>query len=400
MRPNLNRMNPRRRLDPQLLRVDPRVREGYYSDEYFNRSRYILLRDDYHPTIRMQVFQKHDDVCLCGVSEALGILYSALGEDFGKLEIHTLRDGDIIERGETVMIVEGDYSLFAHLETVYLGALSRRTRVATNVYRTVREASRVTPKPVLFFPARFDIYQCQAGDGFAYDIALGTLGIDSHSAGYGVSTPAQGDWWGSRALGTIPHGLQAAYGGDIVLSSLKFAEYLDPDIKRIVLVDFHNDSVGTTLDVADAFLQRYLPDRDPRYQLYAVRLDTSETVIDRSICKQMELFKPTGVNPQLVINVHQALQERAAGYPAGSVESEFYKNVGIVCSGGFTPEKIARFERLNLPVIAYGVGSSMFSGQYDFTADVVSLKQDDAWRDVAKVGRRHRPNDRLELVRY
>jgi len=396
----MSRRNPRNRLDPAVLRVDGRVAEGYYSDEYFNRARYVLQQDDYHPTVRMQVFQKHREACLCGVDEALGILSTALGDAFNKLDIFALRDGDIIERGETVMLIEGDYSLFAHLETVYLGALARRTRVATNVYRTVREASRYTSKPVLFFPARFDIYQCQAGDGYAYDMALRALGIDDRSNGYGVSTPAQGEWWGSKALGTIPHALQAAYGGDVVLSSLKFAEYLDPAIKRIVLVDFHNDSVRTTLEVADAFLERYLPDRNPAYELFAVRLDTSETMVDKSIYDRMELYRPTGVNPRLVLNVHEALQERAASYPEGSVEREFYERIGIVCSGGFTPDKIAEFERLQLPVFAYGVGSSMFSGQYDFTADVVSLKENGEWRDVAKVGRRYRPNERLERVVY
>ena len=388
----------RKRLDPDVLRVEPRVREGYYSDEYFNRARKILQRDGYHPVVRMQVFQKRSDVCLCGVDEAICILRSALGDDFGRLDVFALYDGDIIDRGETAMLIEGDYSLFAHLETVYLGALSRRTRVATNVYRTMREASRHTSKPVLFFPARFDIYQCQAGDGYAYDVALRCLGIDSLTDGYGVSTPAQGDWWGSKALGTIPHSLQAAYGGDVVLSALKFAEHINPQVKRIVLVDYHNDCVRTTLEVADAFLERYLPGRDPRYELFGVRLDTSETVVDESVCGRMELFPPTGVNPQLVKNVHEALRERAARHPQGSVERRFYKRIGIVCSGGFTPEKIAEFERLRLPVSAYGIGSSMFAGSYDFTADVVSRKVDGAWRDEAKVGRRHHPNERLELV--
>ena len=388
----------RKRLDPAVLRVDPRVREGYYTDEYFNRARMILQRDNYHPVVRMQVFQKHDDVCLCGVDEAIGIIKAALDGDFRKLRVQALYDGDIIDNGETVMHIEGDYSLFAHLETVYLGALSRRTRVATNVYKTLREAGRCTPKPVLFFPARFDIYQAQAGDGYAYDVALRALGIDPVTEGYGVSTPAQGEWWGSKALGTIPHALQAAYGGDITLSSLKFAEYLNPAIKRIVLVDYHNDCVGTTLEVADAFLARYLPSRDRRYELFGVRLDTSETLVDASIRHQMELFKPTGVNPQLVLNVHEAISERVSSYPEGSIEREFYKKIGIVVSGGFTPEKIAEFERLCLPVMAYGVGSSMFNGSYDFTADVVGLMVNGAWTEQAKVGRRLRPNDRLETV--
>lgn len=398
MNPNETNRRTRRRLDPSVLRVDPRIREGYYTDEYFNRARLILKRDNYHPHVRMQVFQKNDDICLCGIDEALGIIREALQDDFRKLDIYALFDGDIVNRGETVMHIEGDYSLFAHLETVYLGALARRSRVATNVYRTVREASHYTSKPVLFFPARFDIYQCQAGDGYAYDVALRSLDIDSYTDGYGVSTPAQGEWWGSKALGTIPHGLQAAYGGDVVLSALKFAEYLNPDIKRIVLVDYHNDSVGTTLAVADAFLERYLPGKDPRYELYGVRLDTSETVVDKSLCEEMELFAPTGVNPQLVMKVHAALLERINSYPEGSDERSFYEKIGIVCSGGFNPKKIAEFEKLSLPVVAYGVGSSLFEGRIDFTADVVGLKENDVWREVVKVGRHYRPNDRLEKV--
>ena len=61
-----------------------------------------------------------------------------------------------------MLTIEGDYSLFAHLETVYLGALSRRTLISTNVRRVVEAAGG---KPILFFPARFDHYRVQTGDG-------------------------------------------------------------------------------------------------------------------------------------------------------------------------------------------------------------------------------------------
>ena len=44
-------------------------------------------------------------------------------------------------------------------------------------------------------------------------------------------------------------------------------------------------------------------------RLFGVRLDTSETLVDQSIVPQMGLFKPTGVNPQLVWNVRRALDE-------------------------------------------------------------------------------------------
>jgi nicotinate phosphoribosyltransferase len=374
--------------------VDPRVAEGYYTDEYFNRTRAVLLADGHHPTVRWQVFQKRA-ATLCGIDEALGIMRTALGDDWSSLAVYALHDGDKIEPFETVLLVEGDLALFIHLETVVLGALSRRTRVATNVYRTVRAACSVTPKPVLFFPARFDIYQAQAGDGYAYDVAVRRIVAEGNE---GVSTQAQGEWWGSRAIGTIPHALEAAYGGDVAAATLAFARRVDPEVRRVALVDYDNDSVRTTLEVADAMLREYLATGDERYRLYAVRLDTSETMVDLSVVPQMGQFRPTGVNPALVRNVHEALQKRAHAHPEGSRERSFYSGIGIIVSGGFTPEKIAEFERQQLPVIAYGVGSSMFAGQFDFTADIVGVEVEGAWRDEAKAGRAYRPNPRLERV--
>src|SRR5204862_5822221 len=173
-------------------------------------------------------------------------------------------------------------------------------------------------------------------------------------------------------IGTVPHALVAAYGGDTVLASQKFAEHSDPSIRLITLVDFDNDCVGTSLQVA-----RALGDR-----LYGVRLDTSETLVDKSVIPQMGTFKPTGVNPALVRNVRRALDGGGFGH------------VKIVVSGGFTVEKIREFEQQKIPVDAYGVGSSLFQGRFDFTADVVMLEG----KPCAKIGRAFRPNPRLELV--
>ena len=226
--------------------------------------------------------------------------------------------------------------------------------------RLVVEAAH--PKEVMFFPARHDHWLVQTGDGYAAHIA----------GAIGVSTDAQASWWGSEGVGTVPHALIAAYGGDTVLASRKFAEYTDPTVRLITLVDFDNDCVGTSLAVA-----RALGD-----QLYGVRLDTSETLVDRSVIPQMGTFRPTGVNPQLVWNVRRAL------------DAEGFAHVKIVVSGGFTVEKIRSFEEQDVPVDVYGVGSSLFQGRFDFTADVVMLEGNPR----SKVGRSYRPNPRLELV--
>src|SRR3982074_1376789 len=49
-----------RRLDPAILNLPvEKMRDGYYSDTYFNRAREILEADRYHPRVRMQVFQRN-----------------------------------------------------------------------------------------------------------------------------------------------------------------------------------------------------------------------------------------------------------------------------------------------------------------------------------------------------
>src|SRR6267142_415940 len=346
------------RLDPGLFHLPvEKMREGYYSDKYFVRAREVLLADKHRPRVTMQVFGKAR-ASLGGIDEAIAIL-KLCSDGWDELVVHALYDGEEIDPWETVLLIEGPYDAFANLETVYLGVLARRTRVGTNTRRVVEAAK---PKEVMFFPARHDHWLVQTGDGY-----------EAHIAGaIGVSTDAQASWWGSEGVGTVQHALIAAYGGDTVLASKKFADLMDEGMRLITLVDFENDCVGTALKVARALGER----------LYGVRIDTSETLVDKSVIPQMGTFKPTGVNPQLVWNVRRALDE------------EGFKNVKIVVSGGFTVEKIRQFEEEGVPVDAYGVGSSLFQGRFDFTADVVMVDG----KPCAKVGRSYRPNPRLERV--
>jgi len=77
-----------------------------------------------------------------------------------------------------------------------------------------------------------------------------------------------------------------------------------------------------------------------------------------------------------------------------ALDREGFQHVKIVVSGGFTVEKIRQFEEQGVPVDMYGVGSSLFQGRFDFTADVVRVEG----KPCAKVGRGYRPNPRLERV--
>jgi nicotinate phosphoribosyltransferase len=242
--------------------------------------------------------------------------------------------------------------------------LARLTLIKKNVVRVLEAANG---KPIIFMPARHDHHRVQTGDGYAAFIAGRIVG-----APVGVTTDEQASWWGGRGIGTVPHSLIAAYGGNTVLAATKFADWAADDFNITVLVDFQNNSIGTALEVARAL--------GPR--LWGVRLDTSETLVDRSLWDEMGDFKPTGVNERLVRKVRDAL------------DADGFEHVRIVASGGFDAAKIRRFEEDGVPVDSYGVGSSLIRGSNDFTADIVLTDG----RPSAKWGRRFRPNPRLSLV--
>ncbi|MBI4504062.1 MAG: nicotinate phosphoribosyltransferase, partial [Chloroflexi bacterium] len=278
------------RLRPHVFRLPvEKIRAGYKTDVYFNRSKYILEADRHHARVTMQVFQRAPLVTVVGTDQTLAILHAGCGyyrdpqraaqlfEQFlglerqayrlwlhkadvtwqqyaevGKrlfevsqaldrlwmscfldLEVSTLHDGEAAQANETVMLIEGDYQTVAHLETLYLGALTDGTKVATNTREVVEAANG---KPIMMFGARHQGHELQASSGYAAFIG----------GAKGVSTDEQGEWWGSEGLGTIPHALIAAYDGDTVLATVKFAQYIDHSVSVTSLVDFDNDCVGTS----------------------------------------------------------------------------------------------------------------------------------------------------------
>ena len=224
----------------------------------------------------MQVFQKQE-VVLGGMDEAIAIL-KLCSHDWEELTVHALYDGDAIAPWETVMKIEGDYTLFAHLETPYLGVLARRTLVSTNVaaaWSTRPGASRSSP-----LPGSDDHHRVQTGDGYAAP----RRGRDRRSI------DAQASWWGgprhrhrpTRALSPPTAGTRCSRR-----RSSPSRPRMTQDV--VVLVDFENDSVRTSFEVARAMGDR----------LWGVRLDTSRTLVDRSLWNEMGDFDLRGVNERL-----------------------------------------------------------------------------------------------------
>jgi nicotinate phosphoribosyltransferase len=441
-----------KRLTDEVFKLDiERMRRGWYSDKYFENIDIMLTSlaaqgytyaGAHHrlPTgvspkeiavgdicVEMQWFTRRKGrTVVVGVDKALAILRHCTGfwegdqfhETWDQLDVWAVQDGDIVEYNgdpnhiQPVLRVRGRYRDFALLETPTLGILTRASRVATNVYETLIAARG---KPVLFFPARFDLHEVQAADGYAYNIAVQRFNKDFASRlGLFISTDAQGDWWGGAGGGTIAHAALACFLGDTAEAMCAFASTLPPDIPRIALVDFNNDSVMDSLTTLRRMFNRHRQLIDAgdeaeanKYILYGVRLDTSESLRDVNVPPLGDPDLDLGVTPRLVFNVRRALDHAWEVWDLPkdwiSRAQAYCREVKIVATGGFNPEKIRRFEKLGVPVDIFGVGSSLFANYgrtvTDFTADAVGVKIHGDWIPMAKVGRQACDNPEIERVK-
>jgi nicotinate phosphoribosyltransferase len=352
------------------------------------------------------------------VDNALVMLRHATGyikneqfiETWDHLEVEAVEDGSIThfegdtEDVEPVIKIRGRYRDFTLLETPILGVLTRASRIATNVYNTLKAARG---KPVLFFPARFDLPEVQPIDGYAYWLAVQRYNQDAgKQVSPLVSTDAQAKWWHGRGGGTVPHALIACFMADTAAAMVAFAEYTPIEVPRVALVDFNNDCVGDSVKTVEAYWQHYQSalaagdsEAQKRWTLNGVRLDTSGNMHDASVPPTSE----GGVSPVLVRTVRAALDRAWESWnlPQQWVDAarNYCRNVQIVVSGGFNTDRIERFEQEGVPVDVYGVGSTFLrnSGDVntDFTMDVVRVKVRGTWVDMVKIGRK--PNDNPDL---
>jgi nicotinate phosphoribosyltransferase len=305
------------------------IRKGYYTDTaYINtvsilstlaHNKYVLTRTselkldvpfestnfnvgdavvETHWIARRQPF-----TILAGMPKVLKILRECTGyfDDSGifvntasSLEVEALADGELISydgyptHALPILIIRGRYRDFALLKTPILGTLARASRIATNVYR-ILEAAR--GKRVYFFAPRYDPFEIQPVDGYAYHIAVRRFNKDRGTKlPDEVATFANAEWWGGKTAGTIPHEAIACFLGDLAELMIKFAEVLPLHKKRVALVDFHNDCVNDTRRILWALFKRYKAcieakelESAMRYKLHGIRIDTSSELVDKSL---------------------------------------------------------------------------------------------------------------------
>jgi len=349
------------RLTNKTFNFNPQLGEGFYSANYFLKSRKIVLENVPNHIVTMQWFQRDNDIKLCGIDEAIAILHT-FAKNPQDLVIEALNDGDIIMSKEPVLKVTGKYEDFGFLESVIDGILTRRTSVCTNVMRVLRAAGDT---PVFSMADRQDDYLTQVGDGYATYVA----GIEK------ISTDAQGLWWGGKGIGTMPHALIQICGGDICKAADIYLKTF-PNEQVTVLIDYHNNVVRDSVMIA-----KHLGNK-----LRAVRVDTSMALVDHYFDNvDTTGFDPHGVCKELIFALRKSLDENG------------FNNVKIVVSSGFDLAKILEWKKYNVPVDLYGVGTSFVKNSTcGYTGDLVVLDG----KDEAKEGRANYPTNRLTKVNY
>jgi nicotinate phosphoribosyltransferase len=316
--------------DPEF-NIWPAVVMGDTTDVYFQRTASVLRNESINPIVVMEFFP-HRPGILCGVKESLQLLERVLPKNIS--EVWALLEGDEVAAKEVALRVKAPYSSFGIYETAVCGILSQCTAWATAARECVEAAGEV---PVSSFGAR----HVHPNVTHILDYSAVVGGCSSCSSALGAKladvTPA----------GTMPHAYIIVVG-DLVKATHLFDKHMPPEVPRVALVDTFKDEVEESLRVAGAMQDK----------LRAVRLDTP---VERG-----------GVTPELVQEVRAHLDMHS------------FKQVGIIVTGGLTPDRIRQFVESGATIDSFGVGSYIAGAPpNDFTGDIHEVDG----RPIAKRGR-------------
>lgn len=354
-----------------------------YTDKYFLRSRLVLEREGFNPTVTMQVFFREGPGVLAGVDAVVNLIdgYSPLAAHGG--QIWTLPEGSRFSPLEPVMHIEGPVQDFIELETIYLGALTAYTSRANGLTdpdlgAVAALAGRIREllpdKNLMYFGARHWHWSMEE----AISKAVVGAGFDACATDAGARAAGL-----AAGVGTIPHALILVMASRVGRehatreTTVAFDRYMEPECPRVALVDTFNREIDDSLDTAAALGSR----------LAGVRLDTAGEMIGQGGVPSdgRAYWTGRGVTVAGTVAVRRALD--AAGYG----------DVSIVLSSGFgNPDKVATFvaaERQHGPLFSsLGIGG-LFPA-WSATADIVRVDG----HELAKTGRAYHSNPRLIRV--
>lgn len=298
------------------------IKSGKLTDVYFERGVEILKAKKIDKWVKGEVraTELPDDwewCVLAGLEETANLL-SGL-----KVNVYAMPEGTIFHPEEPVVVVEGMYTDFAVYETALLGFLCQATGVATKAARC-RLAAGPERKLYSFgarrmHPAITPMIERNAFIG----------GCD------GVAVGESARLIGEQPVGTMAHALILTIGDE--LETFKaFHEVIEPEVKRVALIDTFNDEKIAAIRAAEALGK----------DLFAVRLDTPRS-------RRGNFLK-------IMQEVRWELDLRG------------YNHIKIFLSGGLDEQKIIEY---NPCADAYGVGTAISNAPVvDFAFDLMEVE--------------------------
>ncbi len=306
------------------------IKEGQVSDIYFQRTLEILQAKGIEKRVRAEFAVKSFPngwpwAVLAGVEETVDLFRNL------PVNVRCMEEGTIFRPFQPVLEIEGDYADFGIYETAILGYLCQATGIATKGARCRILAIQV---PLIMFGARR-----------IHPTISPMVERNAYIGGCdGVAAVKSSEIIGLQASGTIPHTLTLLMG-DTVTAMNAFDEIIEPEAKRVALIDTFADEKFEAVRVAEA-----LGDR-----LAAVRLDTPSS--------------RRGDFIQILQEVRWELDLRG------------HQDIQIFVSGGLDEAAISD---LRPYVDGFGVGTSISSAAVvDFSMDIVEI--DD--KPIAKRGK-------------
>lgn len=325
-----------------------------YTAKYFKKTKNIIHTNKLKNKTKLQFTCFTDEYMVCGIKQIIDILKK--NKVWKKIKFFSVKDGDVLKQGNAIIVIEGNYTDFCLYEGIIDGILARMSSIATNCWKMNR---LIDSKKIIFMADRQDLFINHPWDGYAaYIGGIRTFVTESQ-------TLFLNNFDDVKIVGTIPHALIQQFGGDIN-KTLKAYKDNFPNENLVALIDYHNDCLSEIEKI----------DKNLRKDLYAVRIDTSKNLIDKSLDKKSNNY---GVCDNLIKLVRKKLDDLKM------------KNTKIIVSSSIDINWIQKMKNKEL-IDFYGVGSYFLRINLSFSGDLVETNG----KHEAKYGRKLQKN-KLQL---
>lgn len=344
------------------------------TDTYFLRTRDIV--SSYGDTeVTYAIFMRRP--VLSAVNLAIDWLQAIVKERKGSVNIkRCFKEGDDVGAGEPMIYISGSMLILVDLETSLLQKIGATCVAAYNARSMVESLKKTS---FLAMDARHCAGTDMA-DLMAYGAFVGSERVKSEgeAVGFiGCATDRTAHLFeNTKGLGTMPHALVGYAGSTLKAAQMFHSKW--PDQPLTVLIDYFGKEITDGLMVCRAF--KTLADKGT----LSLRLDThggryiegldvagSYAVLERNIPEAIRGYRN---EQELRYLIGTGVSAAAIWHLREMLDNSGFKNVKIVASSGFGPEKCKVFSLANVPVDVIGTGSylpSRWSETYA-TADIIS----------------------------